>query len=145
MWILAPYAGGLGRPWIVTFQAAVVVLYMAAATCANVWKLHGTDAVVCRKTLGVTYAKERVSDLRLLRYDALILYRREVAGYAPVQPLRNRGAVLIVLDSSSRFVVLMMSKGGDIDSHQGWSGERYSDVLGLPLEYGQPIVAMNAW
>ncbi|QYK48322.1 MAG: hypothetical protein KF838_00375 [Phycisphaeraceae bacterium] len=145
MWLFAPYGGVLSRPWIFVLEATIVASYVAAATYTSAWTVRGTEAVVRRKALGVTFVKQSVSDIRLCQYHAIVLYRKKIAGYTPVTPLRNRGAVLVVLDSSSRFLVLMMSEGEEVESYRGWSGARYSSVLGLPLEHAGVIVVRNAW
>lgn len=145
MWLFAPFGGGLSRPWILVLEASVVIVYLAAATYTNVWTVRGTEAVVRRKMLGVTFAKMSVSDLRLCQFCSLVMHPHGAPRDYPVAGSSSRGAVLVVLDSPSRFMVLMMSKSEELDSHRGWSGERYSSVLGLPLEDAGVVVARNAW
>jgi hypothetical protein len=144
MWLFAPY-GGVPQVWIGTLGGLVILLYAGAASYSNVWRIDGANAEVRRKVLGVTFARESVSDLRLREYVAVVGYRGMSGGGEPFSQLKDRGDVLVVLDSPRRFVVLMMSNSESVDSYKGWSGERYSDVLGLPLELGEPIVAKNAW
>lgn len=130
--------------WRTYTSTAILILCVAAMTYSVRWNIVQDTAILTYKVLGVTIKSERVSNLRLWRYTAVVRYPRPLARYG-ASLLLDREAVLIVLDSSKRWIVLTMTESASSESCNDWGGHRYSSVLGLSLYDGGEIVVTNAW
>lgn len=122
--------------WRVFALLACVLVCLCIATYRVRWVLSRDGVTVGRSVLGVVFSRVRDSRPRLVQYRTAVRHS---------QGLHGRGAHVIVLETSRRWIVLLVSRSGDEESYKGWDINRYSKQLGLPYEADSLFVVRSAW
>lgn len=130
--------------WRTFATIGILVACAAVGTYSVEWTIHNGTAVIRRKVLGLAVAVARASNLRIVRYVAVVRYDDALTrGGASL--FSDRDAIVVVLEAPTSWIVLAVTRSASHEQRKGWKPIATHRNLHLPLKDGGTVLVTNAW